>query len=322
LAAARPDAVEQYPPIEPVSAGAPAASPDEIDLGDVWRRVRRRRWLVLGIMGACLTLAILYLNVATFRYTATQVVTPTDADTAVATSRLGSLSDLAKLGGINLPSSNNVFPFMLYTESLRSRSAAQLLAADEIIMRRVFAREWNAATGQYEEPQSLTRSLARGLQGFLGIPRTPWQPPDAARLHEYMLRELEVIEDPKKPFVTARLDHVDPEFAVLFLNRLHQAVDRKLRANALARTEESIRYLSEELNRVTLAEHREALAAALSQQEKARMAASRSTPYAAEVFVSATPSRTPTSPNVLLVLLMGLFGGLAIGVAVALFARP
>lgn len=296
-------------------------NPDEIDLGEVFRQVWARRWLVLAITVASLCLAVLYLNLATYRYTASQTVTPTDADTAVMTSSLGSLSDLAKIGGINLPSSNNVFPFMIYTESLRSRNVANLLAKDETIMRRVFANEWNPSVNAFEEPESALRSLTGAIKQFLGLPRAPWKEPDSARLHEYMQREVSVIEDPKKPFVTIKFEHHDPEFAVYFVSRMHEEIDNQLRQNALRRSEESIRYLSDQLSRVTLAEHRAALAATLSEQEKSRMSASRSGPFAADIFAPAVASRRPTSPNVLLVLLIGLFGGFVVALATALVLR-
>jgi uncharacterized protein involved in exopolysaccharide biosynthesis len=294
---------------------------DEIDLGDVFRQVWARRWLVLAMTVASFFLGILYLNFATYRYTASQTVTPTDADTAVMTSRLGALSDLAKIGGINLPSSNNVFPFMIYTESLRSRNAANLLANDDIIMKRVFEREWNPSENKFEEPKSTLRTFTGAIQKFLGLPRTPWKEPDGARLQEYMQKNVTVVEDPKKPFVTIKFEHKDPEFAVYFVRRLHEEIDNQLRQNALKRSEDSIRYLSDQLSRVTLAEHREALAVTLSEQEKSRMSASRSGPFAADIFAPAAASRRPTSPNVILVLMIAVFGGFAVALATALVLR-
>ena len=78
------------------------------------------------------------------------------------------------------------------------------------------------------------------------------------------------------------------------------------------------RDLSAQLGKVTIAEHREALAQTLSEQEKQRMAASSSAPYAAEPFGNATASPRPTSPRPILVLAASLMAGLLLGTLAAL----
>src|SRR5690606_16351275 len=81
----------------------------------------------------------------------------------------------------------------------------------------------------------------------------------------------------------------------------------------LKRSSGNIAYLTEQLSKATVAEYREAIAQALSEQEKIRMASSSTAPFAAEPFGSAAASPRPTSPQPLLVLIVSIVGGGILG---------
>jgi hypothetical protein len=295
-------------------AGRSVAADDEIDLVELVRALWGGRWIIAGVTAGTVLLAILYLNVATYTYTARLTLTPAQSSGSTLSSKLGGLGDLASLAGINMPQDSNALAFSLYVEGVHSRSLADAMARHNDLMRVIFHRDWNAASSTWQEPKGFVRTTATTVKHMLGIPVFDWSAPDGARLQEFMDEEVGVEQDPKKPFVTITFDHEDPAFATRFLSTLNSELDNLLRQKALARANGNIEYLSIQLGKVTIAEHREALAQALSEQEKQRMAASSSAPYAADPFGTATASARPTAPRPVLVLGAASFAGLLLGI--------
>jgi len=301
-----------------VPTGGSAAATDEIDLAELARALWGGRWIIAGVTGAVLLAAVLYLNFATYKYTARLTLTPAQASGSTLTSKLGGLSDLASIAGINMPQDSSALAFSLYVEGIHSRSLADAMARHRNLMQIIFHRDWNAAKSAWQEPTGFVRSTATAIKRMLGIPVYDWRPPDGARLQEFMAEEVGIEQDPKKPFVTISFDHEDPVFAARFISTLNSELDNFLRQKALARANGNIEYLSIQLGKVTIAEHREALAQALSEQEKQRMVASSSAPYAADPFGTATASAHPTAPRPVLVLAASLMAGLLLGTLAAL----
>lgn len=205
--------------------------------------------------------------------------------------------------------------FALYTEGLRSRFAADALARDPVIMRSVFEEEWSARDNAFVEPSGPLKPVIAVLKAVFGIPTYPWRAPDADRLQAYLQSKIKIVQNPKSPVVTVIYSHPSASFAGYLLSSLNKAVDSDLRRRSLDRSSQSIAYLTQQLARVTLVEHREAVADALSDQEKQRMFASSTLPFAAEPFGGIVVSLRPTSPQPVVVLIAAGIAGIVAGIA-------
>lgn len=286
--------------------------------GDIFEffRILMDRWkILLAFTLAGLGAAVLYLNVATYTYSVSFRVTPTESEVGNLTGKLGGLAAVA---GLSLGADQAIQPFELYVESFYSPEVAARLSARTDILQQAFPDEWNAQTGAWEEPRTPIRLVGRAVKSALGIPVFPWEQPNAARLQEYIKDEVILVRDPKKSVTTFSMDHANPDFAVLLLSSLHDSVDQMIRDRALRRANSYIDYLSMKLGEVSLAEHREALATTLGEQERVRMMSSSSMPYAAEPLGKPIVSLRPTKPKPLLILALGLLGGGFLGVAAVL----
>jgi uncharacterized protein involved in exopolysaccharide biosynthesis len=288
-----------------------------LGFGTLLQRARQRWWVCLLAILATVSAAIFYLHVASYRYTAELTVGPAQNEGG-RSGGMGALRELGALGGISLPVSQGAIPMMQFIETLQSRETAEVLAKDQRFMRRLFRSQWDEASGQWKEPRTLFRSLSGAILSFIGAPRQPWAPPAAAQVQEFLEKRLKIEENPKTPFVVIRYSDTDPEFAILVLDRTTQITNASLRRRALARADENIRYLSAQLQTVMLAEHREALAQALGQQERQRMFASSSAPFAAEPLGQTTVSSRPTSPAPLQVMVLAIVIGAVLAFLVLL----
>lgn len=308
-------------------------SPDSADPNDerhvamlellavVWRGRR----VLICVVAAALLVGALYLRFATYTYTATLSVIPVEAAGGSGlSSQIGSLGGLASLAGVSLPVGAGNSSFQLYVESMQSRAVADELARDEHLMSVVFAREWDSGSRTWRPPSGL-RTVKDFLLGLVGADGFRWHAPDGARLQEYLDDHLSVVQNAKKQVVTVTFSHRNPAFAARFLATLHSVVDDRVRQRTLARTSESIAYLTAKLATVTNIEHQKAIAQALSEQEKLRMMASSSAPFAAEPFGEPRSSYQPTHPQPMLVLVLsaviGVLGASAWLLIMAAFGR-
>ena len=290
----------------------------DIDLDELFGTVKSRRRLVFAVAAGTVFAALLYLHIATYKYTATLMVSPViqSSQTGSLSGKLGGLSNLASLAGVNIGGDTATQAFMLYQKGLYSRDVADLLAKDPQIMHAVFSKQWDAAGKQWIPPNPAVRTIAVFVQSLLGIPYHDWQPPDGALLQEYITNNVYIETEPDKPVVTITYGDQDPQFAVKFLHALDRAVDNKLRDLALVRANQYIGYLSDQLTKVANTDVREALMATLTDQENTKMMASVTAPYSAQPFGPPSASRRPTFPKPFLVLAAALLiGGLAGGLA-------
>lgn len=278
--------------------------------------VRARLWLVALVTAVALLIAIAWLRTTDYRYAAELHVAPAPTSAREASS-LGALTNLATLTGATLEAIP-VTPFRLYTEGIYTREVAIRLAGDAALMHKVFPHEWDARARQWHDPGGFANGLARGLYRLLGVPIADWTPPDAARLQAWINANVALEQTAKTPIATIRLADTDRAFAIAFLTRLHVTVDAWLRDRTLARTANNIAYLNQRLPTVTLADHRQALFATLSDQQQRQMMSRNPAAYAAEPFGIATAGNTPASPRQLPTLVIAIGLGLFFGVILAL----
>ena len=298
---------------------SPDATADgAIDVAATLRHLGSRWKLIAAIVIGAVAVAVVYLQLTTYRYAVQMRVAPVASSTGDGLStKLSSLGGLAAVAGVSLPDSGGSGSFKLYIESLHSRDVAEVLARDPVIMHGVFAREWDGRRKLWRRPEGFVFDAVTTAKSALGIPVQPWAPPGAARLQAWMAQQIVVDQNVKTPVVTISLSSEDPAFATFFLSRLGTTIDGLLRQRMLLRTDDYIRYLAARLPGVQLAEQRVAVAQALGEQERLKMVASSDRAYAAEVFEHPAASERPVTPLPAKVLGIAVLLGLAAGVAIA-----
>ena len=286
----------------------------EIDVVDIVQTVRRQYRIFFSVIAALMVMTALGLHVAPTQYTESISVAPvSDSNSPTG----GSLSALAKLGGINLNDKLGQGQFQLFVSALTTRDTANTLASNTHLMRRLFARQWSESNQRWEQPFSPLRGPVRALKSILGIPVEPWHPPSGENIYQMLVDDLQVDNDPKNPTITLAIQSENPEIAREFLTDLVNVVDLTLRRRALDRANDYIAYLIKELDRVTVSDYRAALVDRLSQQEQIRMMASASVAFSGQVFSGPSRSVTATAPKSVLILFLALFAGIFAGIVAA-----
>ena len=298
--------------IEPTTPGRV----DSIDLLQFLGFVRRRWLWVLGAMLLGGSLALVYLNIATPKYSATLRVSAASSGGGLG-GALGQLGGIAAMAGLDLGkgSGSAATPFDLYLDKLRSHANAEELARDPAVMRHIFFREWNETERRWQEPDSLVHNLDKVVQNIAGQPRPPYQPPDADELTEYLADKLGVTAAKPKdpPLTTIVFEDRDPAFAAMLLNRVHSFADDAVRALALRRATENSRFLTGRLSITQNVDQQRSLSEILLDQERQIMMASSSVSFAATPSQPAVTSPEPVRPKVPTTIIAGLLLGALFG---------
>lgn len=303
---------------EDLPASAPEVPAETIDIAAMIADLWARKWLLPLFMFLTLAAGALYLNLATYRYTAKVQVTAADSGGSSIPSGLAGIGSIVGVD-IGLDSGSS---FSLFPEAARSEAVARIVAGNEALMRGLFPAHWDSQKGVWREPPSPIRSVTKPVKGLLGIPDVPWQKPGSAELRDLLQTKLIISEDRKKGITSLSFEHRDPKLAAQLLTAVVHDADEFLRAKALTRADEYVAYLERRLQETQVVEYRMSLAKALSGYENMRMMASAHAPYAAEPFGSVTVSHRPTTPQPVMVLGIALLSGVVLWGAWVLVALP
>ena len=288
---------------------------NEISLSDIAAVLGRHTRLLVTVPLAMLVLAVIYLHLSEPKYAVTLKVTPTSS--AQSALPIG-LTGLADLTGLAIPAGNETVDFELYLEGLQARETSAAVTRDQALLRRLFADQWDEEAGEWIEPGGLMRGTAGVIKAVVGVPGQDWRPPGAETVNEFLDEELVILRDRTGPVVSIMIEHSRPEVAQALLALLHQTVDSALRQKELDRTGAYVAYLKDQLANVSVTEYRQALHDILAEQEKRRMVASSTLPFAAEPFGEPTISVRPTSPRPLLTIVSSVLFGILLGIVIAL----
>jgi len=307
MSEALPKSVAPVLPVEPIAVQTRG------DLFDIMTLLLRRKWVIVATAIASSLLMLLYLNVATYRYTAVLKVASAQIPGSGLSSSLSKLGGLASLADLQLPQDVGSIAFLRYGEMLHSADLAAAITREPEVMHVLFESEWDAAAHRWVAPAGVTITAVRTIKSLLGIPTYAWAPPDAARVQDYLDRWVNIVVDQKRPLIAIEYRHRDRAFAARFVFLLHRLVDDKLRQDSLMRSERNISYLSHKLEKITLAENRTVLGEALGDQERTQMMAQAGVSFAADPVGQVKLSPRPTSPLPGVYLAAALAGGLLLG---------
>ncbi len=283
----------------------------EIDVSKISRTIWRRRDVFFSVVLAFFLLAIAGLHIVSKSYDVTAAIAPVTQSNQQLS---GSLGALAKLGGVNLGALGaGGEQFRLFVSAIPSREVGDQLARDQVLMRGLFPTQWSDSEQGWRESTGILHILSHTVQDVLGIPVRPWAPPSGEDVSKLLSTRLEIDEDPKSPVITLRMQSSHPEVALRLMRELITTIDGQLRARALRRANDYIAYLTQEIEKVSIAEYRAALTDRLSEQEQIRMMASANVSFAVQVFSQPTAATWASAPKSVLILVFALILGATLG---------
>lgn len=267
-------------------------------------------WRVLLVsLLVCLSLAVLKLNLSEKEYAASIVVGSSSSESSGGD--LGGYASLANLAGINL-SAGRTGDFDKFESLLVSTDQMQELIDDypDILMT-VFGHEWDEVEGTWKEPGGVGSMVRSLIHFFLNGPE--WQEPSVERLTRYLRDKVSITKNPKNGFLTILYEHPDSDFAARMVLALHKSTDNLVRARAEVRTAERLDFLTETLATVHNNAQRDALIQLLMEEQQKMMMIQVDETYVAEIIQFPLVSKTPSSPQPVITILLAILAGLIVG---------
>ncbi len=290
----------------------------EVDIAKISRTIWRRRDVFFSVLGAIFLLTVVALHAVLKSYDVTASVAPVTQSSQQIS---GSISALAKLGGVNVGGLGaGGEQFRLFISAITSREVGDQLARDQTLMKGLFPFQWSESEQRWKEPSGILHTVSHVVQEALGIPVRPWAPPSGEDVAKLLSTKLEIDEDPKSPVVTLQMQSSHPEVALRLMRELIATIDGQLRSRAMRRVDDYIAYLTQEIQRVSVAEYRAALTEHLAEQEQIRMMASANVSFAAQIFSAPTTATVASGPKSILILVFAILIGAAVGGFIAIRA--
>lgn len=278
--------------------GDPGLTPDNF-----FGEVRRRRWLCLTIIGACVLAACAYALLARPVYRVTAVLIPADTSADSLSMRamdsLGSLGSLASMVGMNLSGTE-----MQTTEAiavLGSRRFTVDFIRDNDLMPRLFAKRWDKAAGQWAVAEDEVPTDAAAYKLFDEDIRT-------------------ISQDKKTGIVTLTIDWFDRTEAVAWARDLVSRVNEEMRARTLRESSASLERLEQQVTQTKVVAVQESLAKLIENQVRHKILATVRPDYAFRIVdpPAAPDADDPVHPRWAVVLAAGFLAGLVVSAVVVI----
>ena len=293
---------------------------DEIDLRELFAALWDGKLLIFIVTCAVFLFSSAYLHVAERSYTVSVTLRPTEEQSS-AGGNLGGLGGIASLAGVQLPS-GGATEFITFQAMLKSQEVASRLFADENLIQRLFAGEWDESRKSFLQPITTLGNVKRMLKPLLtGEGQSAYIAPNAARLAKTLAEDLSVSEDQTSGMLKLSMESAKPKLASDLMLALIRETDGFLKERFVISGSDALRFYQQKISKARSREHREALAKLIATEEQKLMLATREGPFVVEIMMGPDQSLRPTSPKSSLVLALGLVLGLFLGAAVVLLRK-
>ncbi len=287
----------------------------------------RRRMLVYFVIVAAVAGVGMALTLKP-RYRASVVLMPAEMPEArgVGDSLGGRLSDLADIAGLGGQSSDDLEKSIAI---LVSRNFTVRFLREEGALPVLFSDRWDEKRGTWKREAApgaagrllgaLLRVLRSGPPGGANAPGADANgAPSSWEAFKVFDRMRTVNRDKKAGLITVSVTWRDPQQAAQWANRLVFRVNEMLRARAIEDAEQSMEYLSEQLQKTSQVDMRDALFRLSEAEQRKALLAHVRHDYAFEVIDPAVPPRDKSSPSRVLFVLGFVIFGFLLGVATVL----
>lgn len=286
-----------------------------VDVGALIGTVWKGKWLVAGFTSVFAFLALAYALSLPNIYRSEARLTQAEQAGNSLSSLVQQYAGLASVAGISLGGDSDQIRYAV--EVLESRRfLALLMDKHDILVPLMAAENWNEETGRLVIDDDIYDEASKVWVRDVNPPYAP--EPSLEEAYELWSEQLTV--NSVGSFVTISVEHVSPVIAQEWVKVVIEEINAFVKQEEVDEAQRSISYLTEELERTTIAESRSLLFDLIQRQTETIMLANVRDEY---VFKTIDPPLIPldkTGPNRLSVLILITLVGAFIGVA-AVFAR-
>lgn len=273
-------------------------------------------WIILIVLAISIVYAGYSLTTYSPLYTSHMVVREMGKDSD-RFSLPSAVTGLAAGLGVRM-STKKIMPFDEFRILLNSERLARELDRSHSYVDAIYGGQWNEEKQTWNLPTGWRVDLDNYFRKF--APIAEWTPPSTQQLAQYIAGSILISDVQGKDVRAWRIQyrHPDREFALQFLRNVFHTAENMLYSQELERVSKTVKYVKERLVNVTISEYRESLIFVMAQQEKRLLELQSGKSYVAQIIQPPIVTHQPSSPNVLVRLILGAIVGLGLGVVLVL----
>lgn len=289
---------------------------EEIDIREIITILWGGKVLVIGATALAATLSIVIALWLPSVYRAEVLLAPTEQDGNGLSSIAAQYGGLASLAGISIPAGETTQTAVGIAKLESRRFIADFVVRHDILMDLFASKSFDWLTREIEYN---TRIFDSGSNTWTRRVRPPLQQkPSLQEAYEEFQQFLEVDVDDETGFVRVSVEHISPVVAAQWVTWLILDLNEEMMLDATIEAQHAIDYLTEQLERTQIVALEEVFYSLIEEQTKTIMLASARPEYLFKTIDPAIVAEEPAKPNRLLIVFLGLFSGLALGVLIVL----
>lgn len=284
---------------------------DEIDLFLIFKALWKKKVYVILITTFFLTLSLIYALILPNKYQSSVLIYP--ADKSSMNSALSRYGNLASMAGISIPSETN--EASIAVEIVKSRLFIENFINNRNILLPLMAAEsWDA-----QSDTLIFNNRIFDTSQNKWIRKGKATKPSMQEAYEmWMANVFSYQEDKKTGFVKLTIEHLSPSMSQKWASWLIKDLNNHVRDLDINEAELSIKFLEAEVEKTNSEELRSLFYTLIKSETEKKMLAYSRPDYVFRVIDPPVVSETKSSPSRKLILAIGLFFGLFVGIIYAL----
>lgn len=272
---------------------------DEFNLRELLQTVWSAKWLIVSVTATAVLSAGVAAWLAPKKFEASILVSPVTDTTSGQLGGGGSLTSqlggLASLAGLSVAGDSKRSEFIAV---LQSDALTQRYIEEKNLLLVFYRAAWDPELKKWKQTD-------------------PNKVPTLWKATQYFKAKVcNITTDSKTGLVKLTITWTDPNLAATWANGLVSLANEYLRNKAIAESERNVAYLNSEAEKTDIVGAKQAIFAILQSEINKAMLARGSDEYAFKVIDPAIQPERPSSPQVLLWIIAGLFGGLLLSMLV------
>lgn len=228
--------------------------------------------------------------------------------------------DIAGVGGAGTDQN-----FSIYLESWTSSWLAEQILANKPLTHKLFAGMWSESEKQWIRPSGLGSVIKPAVKKMLGGTPSVWGPPATEDVVSFLASHITEVKTRGQVTTKIAIELRDPVLAEELLKFGHASINAHLAELFRTRADQNVSYILSQLNKVSIAEYREALLNTLAQVERTRMLAFSNPEFAAtslSLYVTSNPVKPQASKIIGIAAFATIFFYLLLVFLADLFSLP
>ena len=291
---------------------------NEVSLSDFWQVICNGRWIIAIIATLFFSLSIVYALSVPNYYKSEALLAPVDSNGAGASAISSQLGGLASIAGLNIggPKTDKVG---LALEIMKSRAFIfKFIERHDITADLVAVESWDMDSNRLTY-ENIYNAEDDSWQRRVSLPLV--NKPSLQESYKEFQKIVSIEQSQTTSLISISIVHVSPYIAQQWVNWLVDDINNEMKSRDLIEANDSIRYLSEQLEKTNKAEIKNALYQLVEQQSKIIMFANIREQY---ILKTIDPPLAPlfvAGPKRLLISLLGALLGIFSAITIVLVSH-